>query len=490
MSDHPNPPGASKQWGGRFEGGVADVVERFTASVAVDGRLLRQDVAGSIAHARMLGATGIVTTAEAAALEDGLRAALRAFESGAREFDPRLEDVHTNVEAALRDLLGDVAGKLHTARSRNDQVALDVRLYAREAIAGALSGLAGLRAALLRQAEATVDLVMPGYTHLQRAQPVSVAHHLLAYGEMFGRDAERFGQCWSRTDVLPLGSGALAGVPYPIDRAMVARELGFGAVSRNSMDAVGDRDFLVDYCSAAALLMMHLSRFCEEIILWTSAEFAFWELDDAFATGSSIMPQKKNPDVAELVRGKTGRVYGNLTALLTLLKGLPLTYNRDLQEDKEAFFDSVDTALACLEVFTGMLGALRPRPEAMRAAAGNLLCATDVADYLARKGLPFRQAHEISGRIVRHALATDVPLQEIDLPTYRGYSTLFEDDLYAVITPEASVAARAVLGGTAPMEVRRQLAAAQEALAEHRALAARLERAATLSVLQPDKPRP
>ncbi|GAC1395534.1 MAG: argininosuccinate lyase [Chloroflexota bacterium] len=463
MSEGGTGPARAKQWGGRFEGGVDPLVEEFTASVHVDGRLLLHDIAGSRAHARMLGATGIISATDATALETGLQAIRAEVEAGTFALDPRLEDVHTNVEAALRTRVGEVAGKLHTARSRNDQVALDIRLYTREVIARTLAGLADLREGLVTIAAATVDLVMPGYTHLQRAQPVSVAHHLLAYVEMFRRDTERFEGCYTRTDVLPLGSGALAGVPYPIDRQQVARELRFATISRNSMDAVADRDFLIEYCAAASLLMMHLSRFCEEIILWCSAEFAFWELDDAFATGSSIMPQKKNPDVAELVRGKTGRVYGHLVALLTVLKGLPLAYNRDLQEDKEAFFDTSDTVLACLRVFPGMLRALRPRAGAMRSAAGNLLCATDVADYLARKGLPFRQAHEVTGRIVRHALATDTALQDLDLATYRTFSPLFADDLYAAITPEASVAARAVTGGTAPGEVRHQIEAARAA---------------------------
>ncbi len=471
------------QWGGRFEGGVDVLVGQFTASVAVDGRLIREDIAGSIAHVRMLGATGIIAAEEAVTLEEGLRAILAEVHAGTFTLDPQLEDVHTNVEVALRHQLGDVAGKLHTARSRNDQVALDVRLYTRGAIARTLLGVTALQEALITLAESAVDLVMPGYTHLQRAQPVSVAHHLLAYVEMFTRDSERLQGCYSRTDVLPLGSGALAGVPYPIDREMVAHELHFAAISRNSMDAVSDRDFLIEYGAAAALVMMHLSRFSEEIVLWCSAEFAFWELDDAFATGSSIMPQKKNPDVAELVRGKTGRVYGHLTALLTLLKGLPLTYNRDLQEDKEALFDTVDTVLACLAVFRGMLGALRPRPAAMRAAAGNLLCATDVADYLARKGLPFRQAHEVTGRIVRHVIATETTLQDLDLSTYQGFSPLFDDDLYGMITPEASVAARAVRGGTAPDEVRRQLHAAWEFVSQARATA---EHLANVSAVLPE----
>ena len=371
-----------KQWGGRFAVATDPLVERFTASVAVDGRLLLHDIMGSIAHARMLGRQGIVSPEEAAAIEAGLIAVREAAEAGTLAMDGGLEDVHTVVEVALRAEIGELAGKLHTARSRNDQVALDLRLFTREACAQAVGAIAALQEAFLEQARSCFGLIMPGYTHLQRAQPILVSHHLLAYVEMLQRDVQRFAGCFGRADVLPLGSGALAGVPYPVDRQWLADELGMGGVAQNSIDAVADRDFAIEFCAAAATCMMHLSRFAEETILWCSAEFGFWELDDSFATGSSIMPQKKNPDVAELIRGKTGRVYGSLTALLTLMKGLPLAYNRDMQEDKPPLFEAVDTLLGCLEACAGMVGALRPNAEAMAAAAGNLLCATDVADYL------------------------------------------------------------------------------------------------------------
>jgi argininosuccinate lyase len=366
--------------------------------------------------------------------------------------------------------VGDVAGKLHTARSRNDQVALDLRLFTRESCVQAIEGLTELQSAFLEQARACFGLIMPGYTHLQRAQPILVSHHLLAYVEMLQRDVQRFTGCFSRADVLPLGSGALAGVPYPVDRNWLAAELGMVSVAQNSIDAVADRDFAIEFCAAASTAMMHLSRFAEETVLWCSAEFGFWELDDSFATGSSIMPQKKNPDVAELIRGKTGRVYGDLLALLTLMKGLPLAYNRDMQEDKPPLFEAVDTLLACLEAAAGMVRALRPNAQAMAAAAGNLLCATDVADYLVGKGMPFRDAHAVTGSLVRLCLATGTALQDLDLASYRRASSLIDVTIYDRISPQASVSARAALGGTAPKAVQAQLSRAATLVEQNRAL--------------------
>jgi len=362
-----------------------------------------------------------------------------------------------NIEARLFERIGEVAGKLHTARSRNDQIALDMRLFAKEAISKAIEGLRGLQRALLGLAEAHKDVIIPGYTHLQRAQPVLFAHHILAYFEMIGRDVERFRDCLERTDVMPLGSGALAGVPYPIDRAFLAKELGFSHISSNSMDAVSDRDFVIEYQMAASLAMMHISRLAEEIVLWSSAEFGFVELDDAYAMGSSVMPQKKNPDVAELARAKTGRVYGNLLAILTTMKALPLAYNRDMQEDKEGFFDTVDTLLSTLEVFSGMIGTLKVNKErCRRAVEEGYILATDIADYLVRKGLPFREAHRVVGRLVGYAIEKGKSLQELTIDEYHGFSPLFKEDVYS-ITVESSLWGRSAPGGTAPPEVEQAL---------------------------------
>jgi argininosuccinate lyase len=461
----------NKLWGGRFAAPTDPLVERFSGSVAVDGRLILHDIAGSIAHARMLGRQGILTAQEARSLEYGLKAVQDEFEAGVPLLDTDLEDVHTVVEVALRKHCGDLAGKLHTARSRNDQVALDLRLFTKEACVDAIDGIAELQAAFVEQGRACFGLVMPGYTHLQRAQPVLVSHHLLAYVEMLQRDVQRFAGCFSRADVLPLGSGALAGVPYPIDRAWLAGELGMASVAQNSIDAVADRDFAIEFCSATAMTMMHLSRFAEETVLWCSSEFGFWDLHDSFATGSSIMPQKKNPDVAELIRGKTGRVYGDLLALLTLMKGLPLAYNRDMQEDKPPLFDAVDTLTACLDACTGLVRALQPNAETMEAAAGNLVCATDVADYIVGKGVPFREAHAMTGALVRLCLATGTTLQDLDLASYRRVCPLVDVTIYDRISPQASVAARVALGGTSPSGVKAQLDRASTSIWQNRTLA-------------------
>ncbi|MEE8193914.1 MAG: argininosuccinate lyase [Dehalococcoidales bacterium] len=450
----------------RFGKSPAELVVKYTSSLSFDRRLYRHDIRGSTAHAKMLAKQGIISNEEAEMLQKGLAAITREIEQGQFQFKPELEDIHMGIEARLFELVGEVAGSLHTARSRNDQVALDLRLFTREAISETLARLKGLQQALVSLAEENKGVVMPGYSHLQPAQPVLLAHHLLAYFEMLQRDVERFGDCLRRTDVMPLGSGALAGVAYNIDREFLARELGFSQISRNSMDAVSDRDFVIDYLSAASICMMHLSRLAEEIILWSSAEFGFIELDDAYATGSSIMPQKKNPDVAELARGKTGRVYGRLISLLTTMKALPLSYNRDLQEDKEALFDTVDTLLSSLEVFAGMVKSLKIKAANMeRAVKQGYILATDLADYLVGKGETFRSAHGIIARLVSYALAKGRPLGKLSLDEYQRFSPLFGDDVYAV-TVASSIAARNITGGTAPEQVARALTRARKIVAD------------------------
>ena len=436
----------------------------YTVSIAYDRRLYREDIAGSVAHARMLARQGIIAAEDAESIVEGLHAIRREIEDGSFPWREELEDIHMNIEARLHEVIGDAAGALHTARSRNDQVATDMRLYVMRCIDETLQAVRGLQAALLDRAEAHLEAVIPGYTHLQRAQPVLLSHHLLAYVQMLERDAERFRQARTRADVLPLGSAALAGSPYPLDRESVAAELGFSRVSANSMDAVTDRDFVIDYLSAAALAMAHLSRMAEELVLWSSEEFSFVSLPEAYVTGSSIMPQKRNPDFAELARGRTGRVYGHLVALLTVLKGLPLTYNRDLQEDKEALFDTVDTLLPTLRVFAGMVEGLRFDVDRMRAAAeGGYSLATDLADYLVRKGVPFRRAHGAVADLVRSAQAQGKGLRELDLQEYQRFSPLFEADVLD-LTVEQALAARDVPGGTAPERVRTALQEARRLL--------------------------
>jgi len=451
---------------GRFQKAADKLVTEYTTSVPFDWRLYPYDIAGSIAHAKMLAKQGIIQTEEARVITNGLTSIREEIEQGKFQFKLELEDIHMNIEARLIERIGEVGGKLHTARSRNDQVALDLRLFTKEAISNTLLKLREFQQALISLAEANKGVVMPGYTHLQPAQPVLLAHHLLAYFEMLQRDIDRFSDCLKRTDVMPLGSGALAGVAYNIDREFLARELGFSQLSQNSIDAVSDRDFVVEYEAAASLCMMHLSRLAEEIILWSSAEFNFVELDEAYATGSSIMPQKKNPDVAELVRGKTGRVYGKLMALLTTMKGLPLSYNRDMQEDKEGFFDTVDTLLSTLEVFAGMVKTLRVKAEnTEQAVRQGYILATDLADYLVKKGEPFRTAHNIVGRLVSYAMETGKSFSELSLAEYREFSPLFGEDVYS-ITVESSIAARDVIGGTAPRQVERALANAKKIIGD------------------------
>ena len=446
-----------------------DTHSRFTVSLHYDRRLYRQDIAGSVAHARMLARQGIIAGDEAERLFTGLERIREEIEANTFPWREELEDVHMNIERRLYEAVGDVAGKLHTARSRNDQVATDVRLYVKEVIDEALQAIQDLRTAFVDKAAENREVVMPGYTHVQRAQPVLFAHHMLAYFEMFGRDAERMRQARDSADTMPLGSGAMAGVPYPIDRESVARDLGFGKISANSMDAVSDRDFLLEFHSAAAICAMHLSRLAEELVLWSSEEFGFVRLDDRYTTGSSIMPQKRNPDFAEIARGKTGRVYGNLIGLLTMMKGLPLTYNRDMQEDKEGLFDTVDTLIPTLQVASGMVSTMEVQADRMRTAVLNSYAlATDVADYLVAKGLPFREAHGIVARLSSHALESGKRLDELDLDTYRGFSDRFEEDVLS-ITVESSISARDVLGGTAPNRVEAAVEAAKAELETDRA---------------------
>ena len=453
--------GRKKPWGGRFTAESSPSAEAFTESVSFDQRLCLHDVHGSIAHARMLAKCGIISRAEGQKLVKGLRAIEKEMVEGKFPFDPGLEDIHMNVEARLMKKVGPLGGKLHTARSRNDQVALDLRLYLRDAILEIQKAIRRLKKVLLDLGEKNLDVVMAGYTHLRRAQPILFAHHLLAYVEMLKRDEERLIQCAERVNVLPLGSGALSGTSYPIDRAYVAKLLGFGGVSQNSLDAVSDRDFVVEFLAAVSLLMMHLSRFADELILWSGEEFGFLTLPETFCTGSSMMPQKKNPDVLELLRGKTGRVYGALVSVLTLLKGLPLTYHRDLQEDKEPLFDAVDTVLASLKVLAELVRgiSLSPAQKARlrKAAEGDFTLATEMADYLVRKGVPFRQAHQITGRVVRHCEAQNLGLRDLDLKGLRRFSKVFEADVFEALTVERALQSRSSPGGTAPRNVRRRL---------------------------------
>jgi argininosuccinate lyase len=433
----------------------------YLASIPFDRRLYRQDIEGSIAHVGMLAKQGIIAESEAEAIIEGLESIQKEIEQGEFQFKTELEDIHMNIEAALFEKIGDVAGKLHTARSRNDQIALDLRLFVKEAIGKTINKIRALQTALVELAEANKAVIMPGYTHLQQAQPVLLAHHLLAYFEMFQRDRDRFQDCLERTDVLPLGSGALAGVPYPVDREFLADELGFSKVSANSLDAVSDRDFVIEYEAAAAITMMHLSRLAEELILWSSSEFGFIEIGEAFTTGSSIMPQKKNPDVAELARGKTGRVYGHLMSILTTMKSLPLAYNRDMQEDKEGLFDTVDTLRSSLEVFAGMVKTIKVNAERIRQAMKtDYILATDLADYLVKKGVPFREAHGVVARLSEYAMGKGKNFRELDLKEYNRFSPLFADDVYK-ITLESSAAARNGAGGTSPQQVGKALARAR-----------------------------
>ena len=437
---------------------------RYTVSIDYDRRLYKQDIAGSIAHAKMLAKQGIISQEDAAQITQGLQTIETEIRDDTFPWDPALEDLHMNIESRLHTLIGATAGRLHTARSRNDQVAVDLRLYTKTTIVELVKGLRGVQRALIDLAGRHQDVVMPGYTHLQRAQPVLFAHHMLAYFEMFQRDIGRFQDCHQRTDVMPLGSGALAGVAYQTDREFLAVELGFSKISANSMDAVSDRDFVVEFLAAASVCMMHFSRMSEELVLWSSGEFGFIRLSDDFTTGSSIMPQKRNPDFAELARGKTGRVYGDLIGLLTTLKGLPLTYNRDLQEDKEGFFDAADTLTTTLDVFQGMLPGMKLNEERVSSLAGeSQMLATDLADYLVGKGMPFREAHGIMRELSHHCDNWGIGLQDLPLVEYQKFSGFFQEDVYD-ITAESSAAARDNPGGTAPVRVAAALSDAKKIL--------------------------
>ncbi|MDD3295198.1 MAG: argininosuccinate lyase [Geobacteraceae bacterium] len=439
-----------KLWGGRFSQPTDKFVEEFTASIDFDKRLYRQDIRGSMAHARMLGRQGIIPEADVAAIISGLEAILAQIEAGEFDFSVSLEDIHMNIEARLSEAIGEAGKRLHTGRSRNDQVAVDIRLYLRDEIAEVVRYLDLLSDALLFQAEQNLDVIMPGYTHLQVAQPILFSHHMLAYVEMFRRDRGRMEDCAKRLNVLPLGAGALAGTTFPIDREYVAEQLEFDDVTRNSLDSVSDRDFALEFLSASSILMMHLSRFSEELILWSTSEFDFIDLSDSFCTGSSIMPQKKNPDVPELVRGKTGRVYGNLMALLTVMKSLPLAYNKDMQEDKEPLFDTIDTVKGSLKIFADMAREMKVKAGVMReAAARGFSNATDVADYLVRTGMPFREAHEVVGKSVRYCIEHGKRLEELSMDQWKSFSHRIGADIYDAITLEASVNARRATGGTA-----------------------------------------
>ena len=460
-----------KLWGGRFEKSTDGMVDDFHSSITFDQRLYRQDITGSIAHATMLGEQGVIPKADADAIVQGLKDLLADIDAGKVTFMLDAEDIHMNVETLLTERIGQAAKRLHTGRSRNDQVALDCRMYVKHVSDEAIAHLAELMHALVDTASGHLDTIMPGYTHMQKAQPITLAHHLCAYVEMFRRDIGRFRHARAAADVMPLGSGALAGTTYPLNRARVAELLDFSAITRNSLDGVSDRDFVCDYLYACSLTMMHLSRFCEELILWNTNEFQFVEMDDGYSTGSSIMPQKKNPDMAELIRGKTGRVYGDLTTLLTMMKGLPLAYNKDMQEDKEALFDARDTLVKCLSVFTGMFKTLRFKTQNMRAgASGGFTNATDAADYLVKKGLPFREAHEVLGKLVLHCIRENKALLDLPLEELQQFSPMFGQDVYDAISMETCVGQRAIPGGPAPAMV-------QATLDDARAFLASLEQA-------------
>ena len=457
----------AKMWAGRTDGVTEQIADDFNSSIRFDSRMYRQDITGSMAHAAMLGATGILPQKDCNTLIDGLDGILKDLESGKLAFDMSCEDIHTFVEQELTNRLGDVGKKLHTARSRNDQVALDIRMYLREETDTVSSLVKELIRAVTAQAETYKAAIMPGYTHLQRAQPITFGHHLMAYAMMLLRDLDRLADCRHRMNQSPIGCCALAGTTYPTDRRFEAAKLGFDGICLNSMDGVSDRDFCVELLSAFSILMMHLSRFSEEIILWSSWEFKFVELSDAYTTGSSIMPQKKNSDMAELVRGKTGRVYGDLMALLTTLKGLPLAYNKDMQEDKESIFDACDTVEMCLKVFTGMVSTMTANTDRMKKAAQTgFINATDLADYLAKKGLPFRSAYKISGSIVAHCIAEGTVLEDLPLKEYQKFSDLFDEDVYQEISLETCVRKRISEGGTSVASVEAQIAYVKEKIGE------------------------
>jgi len=456
----------NKPWDGRFSERTDISVEAFTASIHFDKRLYPYDIEGSIAHSRMLAQAGVITPEESSQMVEGLGRIKRDLDHGTFQFETGLEDIHMNIEARLLQDIGKVAQKLHTARSRNDQVALDLRMFLRDATGAVIARLRALRQVLVTLAEQHIDTIMPGYTHMQRAQPVLLGHHWMAYYEMFSRDTERFADSMKRTNVMPLGAAALAGTTYPIDREYTAKLLNFPSISPNSLDAVSDRDFIMEFLAAAAICMVHLSRMSEELVLWSSAEFNFIELPDAFATGSSIMPQKKNPDVPELIRGKSGRVFGDLMAVLILMKSLPLSYNRDMQEDKLSLFNSVDVLFSCLDILIKMLPRITVRADIMRrAASSGYLEATDMADYLVSRGIPFRKAHEIVGQAVAYALAEGKELSQLTIKELQGFSSVIQEEIYQILTLEHMISRRLSAGGTAAEKVNQAIAVAKRALA-------------------------
>ena len=444
-----------KLWGGRFEKSTAKEVDDFNSSIRFDQRLYKQDIKGSIAHVGMLGKQGIIPFQDSELIISTLNEILKDIENGKIEFEIDAEDIHMNIEKILIQRIGEPGKRLHTGRSRNDQVALDIRMYLMEEIDDLKGLIIEVSKTLIKLAEEHLDTIMPGYTHMQRAQPITLAHHLMAYFQMFSRDIDRLMDCKKRTNVMPLGAGALAGTTYPLDREAVANELGFSAITQNSMDSVSDRDFVIELSSVLSIVMMHLSRFCEELILWSTSEFGFVEMDDAYSTGSSIMPQKKNPDVAELIRGKTGRVYGSTMTLLTMMKSLPLTYNKDMQEDKEAIFDAVDTVKLCLPVFNKMIATMKVKEDKMlEAAGGGFTNATDAADYLVYKGLPFREAHEIIGKLVLYCVQNQKSLEQIILDEFKKFSGIIEEDIYEAISLKTCVKKRKLPGGPAEEAVK------------------------------------
>jgi len=457
-----------KLWGGRFSKNTDAEVNDFNSSIRFDARMYMQDIRGSMAHARMLGKCGVIPEEDSVLIVKTLGEILEEIENGTAELSADAEDIHMNVETILISKIGDVGKRLHTGRSRNDQVALDIRMYLRDEVGSVRNMLGALLKTLLAMAEDNLDTIMPGYTHLQKAQPITLAHHLMAYFEMFKRDVTRLEDACARMNVLPLGAGALAATTYPLDREFVAQELGFDGVTLNSLDAVSDRDFVIELASCLSIIMMHLSRFCEELILWNSNEFSFVEMDDACSTGSSIMPQKKNPDVAELIRGKTGRVYGHLMGILTVMKGLPLAYNKDMQEDKEGIFDAFDTVKLCIPVFTKMIATMKINADVMARGAGKgFTNATDAADYLVKKGMPFREAHAVVGRMVAYAIGADKALDEFTMDEFRACSDMIEEDIYQAIDLKTCVAGRKITGGPAKEAVSKTISAGKEFMKAH-----------------------
>lgn len=456
-----------KLWGGRFKSGVNELVNTFNASISIDSRMYKEDILGSLAHVKMLGKQGIIPAKDSEKIVNGLNEILKRMENGVIHIDSSSEDIHSFIESTLTYYIGDEGKKLHTGRSRNDQVALDTKLYVKKYLIVVANELLNLQTVILNKAKENINTIMPGYTHMQKAQPITFAHHIMAYAEMLKRDYGRLLDCYERMNEMPLGSGALATSTYPIDRNFVSNELGFNKPTVNSIDSVSDRDYAIEALSALSLIMMHLSRFSEEVILWCTGEFNFVELDDAYSTGSSIMPQKKNPDVAELVRGKTGRVYGDLMTLLTVMKGIPLAYNKDMQEDKEALFDGLDTVLISIQTFTGMLDTMKIKKDVMKkAASGGFTNATDVADYLVKKGEAFRNAHEIVGKIVLYCIDENKAIDDLSLDEFKSFSPFFEEDVYKAIDLITCVEERSVMGGPSSSSVQSQISLLENFISE------------------------